>query len=198
MPSPDLPLLAFPNAEAFAAWLADQPATAAGAWVKFSKPGAPEPTIAKSDAIDCPLAHGWIDGQLGRVDEHFHKVRFTPRKPRSAWSQKNRERAERLIAEGRMTPQGLAEVTRAKADGRWDGAYASQRHAAPDPDLLAALDAQPRARQFFDSLDAANRYSVLYRVHQAKTPEKRAAKIAEMVARMAAGQAHHPIRKRRG
>ena len=102
MPTPDLPLLAFPDGEAFEAWLADQPTTAAGAWVKFAKPGAPEATLSKSDAIDSALAYGWIDGQLGRVDEHYYKVRFTPRKNRSAWSQVNRERVERLIADGRM------------------------------------------------------------------------------------------------
>jgi uncharacterized protein YdeI (YjbR/CyaY-like superfamily) len=105
---------------------------------------------------------------------------------------------ERLIADGRMKPEGLAVVTRAKADGHWDAAYAPQGRATPDPDLLTALDAQPDARRFFDSLDAANRYAVLYRVHQAKGPERRAAKIAEMVARLASGKALHPRRKRRG
>lgn len=198
MPAPDLPLLTFPDAAAFEAWLAEQPRTAPGAWLKFAKAGAPEPTLSKSDAIDSALAYGWIDGQLGRVDAHYYKVRFTPRKARSAWSQVNRERVERLIAQGRMTPEGLAEVTRAKLDGRWEAAYAPQARAAPDPDLLAALDAQPEARRFFDGLDAANRYAVLYRVQQAKGPEKRAAKIAELVARLAAGQAFHPPRKPRG
>ena len=175
MPSPELPRLIFPDAAAFEAWLADQPASAAGAWLTFAKPGAPEPTLAKTDAIDCALAHGWIDGQLGRVDAHYYKTRFTPRKARSAWSQVNRERVERLIAAGRMTPAGLAEVARAKADGRWDAAYAPQARATPDADLAAALDAQPEARRFFDSLDSANRYAVLYRVHHAKGPERRAA-----------------------
>ena len=196
VPSPDLPVLTFPDAEAFENWLAAQPKTAAGAWLTFSKPRAPEATLSKSDAIDSALIYGWIDGQLGRMDAHYYKVRFTPRKARSAWSQVNRGRVERLIAEGRMKPGGLAEVTRAKADGRWDAAYAPQGRATPDPDLLAALDAQPRARRFFDSLDAANRFGVLYRVHQAK-PEKRAAKIAEIVARLASGEAFHTIRKRR-
>ena len=198
MPSPDLPLLTFPDAEAFEAWLAAQPETAAGAWLRFAKRGAPEPTLSKSDAIDSALAYGWIDGQLGRVDEHYHKVRFTPRRAGSAWSQVNRERVERLNAAGRMTPRGMAEVARARADGRWEAAYAPQSRAAPDPDLIAALDARPEARRFFDSLDAANRFAVLYRVQQAKTPERRAAKIAEMVARLAAGQAFHPRRQRRG
>jgi uncharacterized protein YdeI (YjbR/CyaY-like superfamily) len=198
VPSPELPLLTFRDAGAFEAWLADQPQTARGAWLTFGKPGAPEVTLSKSDAIESALAYGWIDGQLGRVDAHYYRVRFTPRRARSAWSQVNRERVERLIADGRMKSEGLAEVTRAKADGRWDAAYAPQGRATPDPDLATALDAQPNARRFFDSLDAANRYAVLYRVHQAKGPDRRAAKIAEIVARLASGEAFHPRGKRRG
>ena len=197
MPPSELPLLTFPHAGAFETWLADQPEGAAGAWLRFGKLGAPEATLSKSDAIDTALAYGWIDGQLGRVDEHYYKVRFTPRKDRSSWSQVNRQRVERLIADGRMRPEGLAQVARAKADGRWDAAYAPQSRATPDSDLLAALNAQPNARRFFESLDAANRYAVLYRVHQAKGPEKRAAKIAEMVARLASSESFHPIRKPR-
>jgi uncharacterized protein YdeI (YjbR/CyaY-like superfamily) len=197
VPAPDLPLLIFRDAETFEAWLADQPQGPGGAWLKFSKAGAPEPTLSKSDAIDSALAYGWIDGQLGRVDEQYFKVRFTPRKARSAWSQVNRERVERLMAIGRMTPGGLAEVALAKADGRWDAAYAPQSRAKVDADLLAALDACPAARRFFDGLDAANRYSVLYRVQQAKGPEQRVTKIGELVARLARGEAFHPSRKHR-
>lgn len=190
--------LTFRDTDAFEAWLAGQPQDAAGVWLKFAKSGAPEPTLSKSDAIDSALAHGWIDGQLGRVDGQYFKVRFTPRKPRSAWSQINRERVERLAAMGRMTPRGWAEVERAKADGRWDAAYAPQSRATADPDLLAALDAQPAARALFDSLDSANRYAVLYRIQQAKSPEKRAAKIDELVSKLARGETFHPRRVQRG
>jgi uncharacterized protein YdeI (YjbR/CyaY-like superfamily) len=198
VPASNLPLLAFPDVKAFEAWLAGQAETSAGAWLKFAKAGAPAATLSKPDAIDCALAAGWIDGQLGRVDEHYFKIRFTPQKARSAWSQLNRARVERLIASGRMTVRGLAEVERAKADGRWDAAYAPQGRATPDADLLAALDAQPKARAFFDSLDTANRYAVIYRVQRAAGPEKRASKVAELVARLAAGQAFHPPRDRTG
>jgi uncharacterized protein YdeI (YjbR/CyaY-like superfamily) len=196
VPASDLPLLTFPDVKAFEAWLAEHAETSAGAWLKFARSGAPEATLRKADALDRALAYGWIDGQLGRVDEHYFKIRFTPRKPRSAWSQLNRERVDRLMAAGEMTARGLAEVERAKADGRWDGAYAPQRRATPDADLLAALDAEPRARAFFDSLDAANRYAVIYRVQRAAGAEKRAKKIAELVARLAAGHAFHPVRNR--
>lgn len=198
MAADKLPLLTFASVSAFEAWLAAQPADAPGAWLKFAKKGAPEATLSKSDAIDCALAHGWIDGQLGPIDEHFFKTRFTPRKPKSAWSQVNRERVERLLAAGRMTPRGEAQIGQAKADGRWAVAYASSRLAKPDAALQAALDGEPAARVFFDALDAANRYAVLYRVHQAKTPEKRAAKITELVAKLSRGEALYPRRSRRG
>jgi uncharacterized protein YdeI (YjbR/CyaY-like superfamily) len=197
MAASDLPLLTFVVGAEFEAWLAAQPEASPGAWLRFAKQGAAQATILKTDAIDCALAHGWIDGQLGPVDDQSFKTRFTPRKPRSAWSQMNCERAERLIAAGRMTPRGLAQVERAKSDGRWDAAYASQATASPDDDLLAALAAAPPALAFFGTLNAANRYAVLYRVHQAKSPQKRAAKIAELVAKLGRGEAFHPTRRRR-
>jgi uncharacterized protein YdeI (YjbR/CyaY-like superfamily) len=153
--------------------------------------------VSKSDAIDCALAHGWVDGQLGRVDAHYFKTRFTPRRPGSAWSQINRERVERLEEAGRMRPRGRAQVEQAKADGRWAAAYAGQAKAAPDADLTAALDAAPAARDLFDALDSANRYAILYRVQQAKTPQKRAAKIAELVAMLSRGDTIHPRKARR-
>src|SRR3954466_10209859 len=136
MPADDLPLLTFPDAPAFERWLEAQGATSPGAGLRFAKQGAPQPTLSKSDAIDCALAHGWVDGQLGRVDAHFFKTRFTPRRPKSAWSQINRERVERLERAGRMRPAGRAQVDQAKADGRWAAAYAGQGKAAPDADLI--------------------------------------------------------------
>ena len=197
MPDDDLPLLTFAETESLERWLDEQGETSPGAWLRFARKGAPEPTVSKSDAIDCALAYGWVDGQLGRVDAHFFKTRFTPRRPRSAWSQINRQRVERLEAAGRMRPQGRAQVEQAKADGRWAAAYAGQREAAADADLDAALDAEPAARELFDALDAANRFAVLYRVQQTKTPEKRAAKIAELVAMLSRGETIHPRKARR-
>ena len=197
MASDELPLLTFPDASAFEAWLAAQPENAPGAWLRFAKKGAPEATISKSDAIDCALAHGWVDGQLGRVDEHFFKTRFTPRRPKGAWSQMNRERVEGLLIAGRIRPRGQAQIDQAKTDGRWAAAYAPQSQAAPDDELRAALDAEPAAREFFDTLDSANRYAVLYRAHQARTPESRTMKIAELVAKLARGETFHPRRARR-
>lgn len=197
MPEADLPILTFADTASFEAWLERYADSAPGAWLRFAKQEAPEATVSKSDAIDCALAYGWVDGQLGRVDALYFKTRFTPRRPTSAWSQVNRERVERLLAAGRMRARGEAEVNRAKADGRWDKAYARQSAATPDPDLQAALDAEPSARELYESLDSANRYAVLYRVHQAKTPQKRAAKIAELVTMLARGETIHPRRARR-
>jgi uncharacterized protein YdeI (YjbR/CyaY-like superfamily) len=198
MATDDLPLLTFSDASAFEAWLATQPEGSPGAWLRIAKQGAPETSISKSDAIDCALAHGWIDGQLGRVGEFFFKTRFTPRKPKSAWSKINCERVKRLIESGRMTRRGQALVDQAKADGRWEASYPSQNKAIPGADLLAALDSDPRARRVFDALDSANRYAILYRVHQAKTSERRAAKIAELVAMLLRGETIHPRRTPHG
>jgi uncharacterized protein YdeI (YjbR/CyaY-like superfamily) len=153
--------------------------------------------VSKSDAIDCALAYGWVDGQLGSLDAHYFKTRFSPRRPKSAWSQINRQRAERLEQAGLMHPRGRAQVDRAKADGRWAAAYAGQSKAVPDVDLNAALNAEPAARELFDVLDSANRFAILYRVQQAKTPEKRAAKIAEMVSMLSRGDTIHPRRAKR-
>ena len=198
MPSDKLPLLSFSNPAAFRRWLAAQPLNSQGAWLKFARKGAAKATLAKSDAIDVALAHGWIDGQLGRVDEFYFKTRFTPRKPRSAWSKINCERVRKLIETGQMTPHGLAQVDAAKADGRWEAAYPSQSKATPHADLQAALDRYPRARRMFDALDAANRYAIIYRVHQAKTAERREAKIAGLLAMLRRGETIHPRRVARG
>ena len=198
MAQAELPLLTFADAAAFEQWLEIHGASAPGAWLRFAKRGGAETTVSKSEAIDCALAYGWVDGQLGRVDEHFFRTRFTPRRPKSVWSQVNCERVERLERADRMRPPGQAQVEQAKADGRWAAAYPRQSKAAPDADLVAALDAQPAARRMFDALDAANRFAVLYRIHQAKTPEKRAAKIIQLVAMLSRGETIHPRRSRRG
>jgi len=193
-----LPLLTFADLASLEQWLEAHGSTAGGAWLRFAKQGAPDSTISKSDAIDCALAYGWVDGQLGRVDAHYFKTRFTPRRPRSAWSQVNRERVERLETAGRMDPRGQTQVALAKADGRWAAAYPRQSEAAADADLHTALDAEPAARALFDDLDSANRFALLYRIQQAKTPEKRVAKIAEMVGMLSRGETIHPRRVKRG
>lgn len=186
-----LPILAFPDATAFEAWLAGQPRDTPGIWLKLAKKNAATPSVSKADAIDAALCHGWIDGRLDPYDGDFWLIRFTPRRPKSKWSEKNRTRAGELAATGRMQPAGLAEIERAKADGRWDAAYAPQATAEVPPDLQAALDAAPAARAFFETLRGANRYAILYRIHDAKKPETRAARIAKFVAMLTRGDTLH-------
>jgi uncharacterized protein YdeI (YjbR/CyaY-like superfamily) len=186
-----LPIRAFVDAAAWEAWLAAEPRSSAGVWLKLAKQSARTTSVSKAEAIDAALCHGWIDGQLNPFDDDFWLIRFTPRKPRGKWSANNRKRAEELVVAGRMGNAGSAEIEAAKADGRWDAAYASQGKATVPDDLAAALDAEPDARAFFDTLTGANRYAILYRIHDAKRPETRAARIAKFVAMCARGETLH-------
>lgn len=186
-----LPILSFADAAAFESWLGTQPADSPGLWLKLAKGRAALASLSKAEAIDAALCHGWIDGQLNPYDGDWWLTRFTPRKPRSKWSQKNRERAEQLIDAGRMAPRGLAEVAAAKADGRWNAAYASASNAQIPPDLQAALDGSPAAAAFFATLTGANRYAILYRIDAVKRATTRARKIADFVAMLERGETIH-------
>jgi len=192
-----LPILAFASAAAWEDWLARQPRNSPGLWLKLAKKNAEAPSVSKPEAIDGALIHGWIDGQLGALDNEYFLVRFTPRRPNSKWSRVNRDRAEALIAAGRMAPAGFAEVQSAKADGRWAAAYLPQSAAGVPEDLRQALAASPKARDFFEVLDSANRYAILYRLHDAKSPTTRAARLAKYLAMLEAGETLHPRRTAR-
>lgn len=187
----ELPIRAFADAAAWEAWLAAEPRTSPGVWLKLAKKSAGASCVGKAAAIDGALVHGWIDGQVQPFDRDWWLVRFTPRRKRSKWSEINRTRTGELIADGRMTPAGQAEIDAAKADGRWDAAYAPASTASVPDDLGAALDANPAARAFFDTLTGANRYAILYRIADAKKPETRAARIAKFVAMCANGETLH-------
>jgi uncharacterized protein YdeI (YjbR/CyaY-like superfamily) len=186
-----LPIRSFADAATWEAWLVAEPRCSAGVWLKLARQSAGAASVSRGEAIDAALCHGWIDGQLNPFDDAWWLIRFTPRKPRSKWSANNRRRAEELAAAGRLAPAGLAEIEAAKADGRWQAAYASASKATVPDDLAAALDAEPRARAFFDTLAGANRYAILYRIHDAKKPETRAARIAKFVAMCARGETVH-------
>jgi uncharacterized protein YdeI (YjbR/CyaY-like superfamily) len=190
--SADDPILAFPSRDAFAAWLADEHATCPGLWLKIAKQGSGVDSVTYGEAVEVALCFGWIDGQKRGLDDVHWLQRFTPRRARSPWSRINREKAMALIDAGAMHEAGLAEVRRAQADGRWEKAYAGQRTADVPADLQAALDAEPAARAFFTTLNAANRYAIIYRVNDAKKPETRARRIARFVAMLAAGEQLHP------
>lgn len=186
-----LPIIGFADAAALDSWLAAEPRSSKGFWLKLAKKGAGFASVSKAEAIDIALCHGWIDGQLDKYDDASWLVRFTPRKRASKWSKINRTRATELIESGRMRPAGLAEIEAAKADGRWDAAYAPASAAQVPPDLQAALDGSPRAAAFFATLKGANRYAILYRVGTAKKPETRAKRIGEFMALLERGETIH-------
>ena len=190
-----LPVLAFASQDAWKEWLASHGAISSGIWLKFAKKASGVASVSKAEAIETALAFGWIDGQLNPFDEQSWLVRFTPRGARSRWSQINVATATKLLAAGRMMPAGLAEVDKAKADGRWVAAYAPQSKAEIPDDLQAALDAEPAAKAFFATLKGANRFAVLYRIHDAKTEKTRAARVEKFVAMLARGETIHPQKK---
>jgi len=186
-----LPVLGFSSASAWQEWLAQNAAGSAGVWLRTAKKGAPDPTISYQEALDEALCFGWIDGQKRALDEHYWLQRFTPRKPGSRWSQLNTQKAAALMASGRMRDAGLREVELARADGRWDAAYAGQRDAAVPADLRTALDANPAASEFFETISRISRYAILYRIHSVKRPETRARKIEQYVQMLAEHKTLH-------
>jgi uncharacterized protein YdeI (YjbR/CyaY-like superfamily) len=175
------PVVFFAEPREMQAWLEEHGEVSDGIWLKFAKKASGIQSVVYAEAVELALCHGWIDGQVKRLDEQHYVQKFTPRRPRSKWSKINREKAERLIAEDRMRPAGLREVERARDDGRWEEAYDSPTTATVPDDFREALDAEPAARDFFESLGATKRYAFLYRIRDAKRPETRAKRIAEYV-----------------
>jgi uncharacterized protein YdeI (YjbR/CyaY-like superfamily) len=186
-----LAVLAFADAPALERRLAAEPVDSDGFWLKLAKQGHRIASVTKAEAIDAALCHGWIDGQLDAYDDRYFLIRFTPRRRASKWSRNNRDRAAALIADGRMRPGGLARIEAAKADGRWDAAYAPASTATVPADLQAALDASPKAATFFATLTGANRYAILYRIGAVKRAETRARKIVDYVAMLERGETIH-------
>lgn len=192
----ELPELVVPDAAAWRRWLTRNHANPVGVWLTIAKKGTTKPTrLTYDDALIEALCFGWIDGQVRRNDELTYYQRFTPRRARSAWSRRNVEISERLIAEGRMHPAGLAHVERARADGRWTEAYAGPATIDVPDDLASALAAEPRAQAMFDILTSQNRYAVLYRVSQAKRQDTRAKRINDFVAMLARGETVYPQKR---
>jgi uncharacterized protein YdeI (YjbR/CyaY-like superfamily) len=180
----------FASAAAWEAWLAEHHGED-GVWLRFAKKGSGAATITYDEALEVALCWGWIDTQVRRIDDRFYAQRFTPRRSRSPWSRRNREKAEALIAAGRMQPPGLAEVERAKADGRWDRAYEGSATMPVPDDLRAELDARPEAARFFETLSSRNRYAILYRLQDAKRPETRARRLRTFVEMLERGETIH-------
>ena len=190
-----LPELLVRDANGWRRWLMAHHADSNGARLILSKGGATKPTkLTYDQALEEAICHGWIDGQGNRRDDATYLIRFTPRRKRSVWSKRNTEIAERLLRQGRMQAGGLAEIQRAKSDGRWAAAYAGAATSVIPPDLARALNAKPAAKVKFAGLSAQNRYAILYRVAQAKRPETRASRIEKFTTMLARGETIYPQR----
>jgi uncharacterized protein YdeI (YjbR/CyaY-like superfamily) len=190
----------FRNAAAFAEWMKTNHARETEIWLKIHKKGANLPTVTTAEALDVALCWGWIDGIRKAFDERSFLQRYTPRRARSVWSQVNRDNVARLTASGRMMAPGRRQVDAAKADGRWDAAYAPIRSASQatiPEDLRAAIEASPRARNTFATLGRQNLFALAFRTNNMKTPAGRAKKIAALVAMLARGETIAPERPRR-
>ena len=185
------PHRAFASSEALRAWLADNHETETELWVRIYKKASSRPSVTWTDCVVESLCFGWIDGQKASLDELSYLQRLTPRRARSSWSQKNREHVERLVAQGRMTPAGLRHVEAAKADGRWDAAYAGAADMVIPADFLAALDERPEAKAFYETLNRTNLFAIYYRLTSAKKPETRARRMARIIEQLERGERFH-------
>ena len=190
----DPPVKVFASQETWERWLDRNHGNEEGVWLKVAKKSSGKRTVSVPEALEIALCYGWIDGQRKAFDVDYFLQRFTPRRLRSRWSKINRDSATALIERGRMRPPGLAEVERAKADGRWAAAYDSPSKIQPTPELLAALEASPKAKALFEELDSQNRYAILYRVHDAKRPETRTRRIEKFVEMLSRGETPYPRR----
>ncbi|PPF65595.1 hypothetical protein C5E11_01540 [Clavibacter michiganensis] len=180
--------LQFLSRDEFRDWMLENQDLEVGIWLIVAKKGAPFATVTYAEALDVALEFGWIDGQSRSRDEHTSFRGFTPRRAASPWSMRNRVAAEAMIAEGRMSSRGLSEIERARADGRWDRAYATSTDAQPHPDFLIALERNLAAQAFYATLNAQNRFAVYYRIHALKTEQGRARAIERMVEKLARGE----------
>jgi uncharacterized protein YdeI (YjbR/CyaY-like superfamily) len=187
-----LPTAAFASRAKWKAWLAKHHSSSPGVWLEIAKKGSGITSVTYADAIDIALCYGWIDGQKAALDESRWRQRFTPRTSRSRWSRINRDKATDLIERGEMHAAGLREVEAARADGRWDAAYAGQATITVPDDLRAALARNRGAHAFFETLDRANRYAILYRLHDAKKPATRAARLEKFVTMLEEHRTIHP------
>jgi uncharacterized protein YdeI (YjbR/CyaY-like superfamily) len=187
----ELPVIHFYSQQEWEQWLEEYHETSDGVWLQFAKKDSGIESVSYKEAVDSALCYGWIDGQARPLDGNFWLQRFTRRRSKSKWSQINCGKIAELTAQGRMKEAGLREVERAKADGRWEQAYASPRTITVPDDFQQKLDEHPRARDFFATLSSSNRYAILYRIHEAKKPETRAGRIEKFIAMLLEGRTIH-------
>lgn len=191
MPTPELPVLPFASPALFRAWLKKHHAASPGIWLHFYKKDSGIKTITYAQALDEALCYGWIDSQVKRVDASSYVQRYSPRRPRSLWSKRNREHIARLVEEKRMMPAGLKEVDAAKADGRWDQAYDSPKNMEVPADLLQALAKDKKALAFFKTLNKTNTYAIVWRLQTAKKAETRERRLKAILEMLSEGKAIH-------
>ena len=190
--SSELLILPFASQSKWADWIAKQHDKSAGVWLKLAKKDSGISSVTYTEALEVALCYGWIDGQKNSFDEKYFLQKFTPRRPKSIWSKINVEKVERLIASGQMKPAGLKAIEAAKADGRWEQAYSSQKNISVPEDFQSTLDRNKKAKAFFETLNSANRYSFLFRIETAKKAETRARRIQELVEMLEKNEKFHP------
>jgi uncharacterized protein YdeI (YjbR/CyaY-like superfamily) len=187
----DLPVMRFESAETFAEWLDKNHAEPAGVWLKLAKKNTGATSVSYGEALDVALCYGWIDGQVQKYDEQFYLQKFTPRRAKSIWSVRNTQKAENLIAAGKMKPAGLAAIEQSKADGRWDAAYHSSSTFTMPADFIKALKASSKATHFYESLNASNKYAIYFQIRTA-SDKGRPAKIEKLITMLEQNQKIHP------
>jgi uncharacterized protein YdeI (YjbR/CyaY-like superfamily) len=188
----DLPIMSFETQQDWERWLTEHHAGPEGIWLKIAKKETGIPSVNYSEALDSALCFGWIDGQKASFDDQYWLQKFTPRRPKSIWSKVNCDKATALIAEGRMQPAGIRQVELAKADGRWESAYESQSKITVPADFQSELDKNQKAKDFFSTLNSINRYAILFRIHSAKRPATRSARINRFIEMLSNSQKIYP------
>jgi uncharacterized protein YdeI (YjbR/CyaY-like superfamily) len=188
---PELPILSFKTIPTWVAWLKKHHAKEPGLRLRLFKKGSGEKSITYAEALDVALCYGWIDGVKNTYDKKSWLQRFTPRRARSKWSKNNTGHVERLIKEKRMQPAGLVQIEAAKKDGRWEAAYGSQKNIEPPTDFLKELSKNMKAKTFFESLNKANVYAIVYRLTTAKKPETRERRMTQILEMMKEGKTFH-------
>ena len=187
-----LSIMSFETQQDWERWLTEHHTDTVGIWLKIAKKETGIPSVNYSEALDSALCYGWIDGQKASFDDQYWLQKFTPRRPKSIWSKVNCDKATALIAEGRMQPAGSRQVERAKADGRWESAYESQSKINVPADFQSELDKNQKAKDFFSTLNSINRYAILFRIHSAKRPATRSARINKFIKMLSNNEKIYP------
>ena len=187
-----LSIMSFETQQDWERWLTEHHTDTVGIWLKIAKKETGIPSVNYSEALDSALCYGWIDGQKASFDDQYWLQKFTPRRPKSIWSKVNCDKATALIAEGRMQPEGIRQVELAKADGRWESAYESQSKITIPDDFQSELDKNQKAKDFFSTLNSINRYAILFRIHSAKRPATRSARINKFIEMLSNNEKIYP------